>query len=277
MSDFIAKNFSEFKEAFGKSILVSNEEDINFVNFDIELVVLSNELGSQPREQFPMVANSLIPNKRVVENIESHLDNLDLQDGEFIDFTDRSLGIQIGNPDTLSDIKYNVFIGIHNGIFYSSSMVSPNFNPALPIISVGIGSIPSHFLPEETGYDKINKISGNPLINGLSLGNIIKKLHEKTKPEELKIGNLKKIEISFPNQFVQIATNFNINDSIILSNRTPNVIRQTNDFDLFRVIFDTILLIPVGDSFDEAMATEQSRKKIIELKIRENLAQINEA
>jgi hypothetical protein len=179
----------------------------------------------------------------------------------------------------MKDLEYNIFIGNHNDIFNTGlnpSLVSPEFDPSITIVSVGIGSIPTDFLPEEVGYDKIAKLTSIPDENSLSLGKIMEKLHEKTNPEELKIGNLKKIEINYPMQFVQVAKKFKIQDSIILSNRTPKINNQDIDPKLHSVFFDTLLLVPIGGGFNETLATEQSRKKIIEIKIREKLAKINE-
>jgi len=279
MSNFITKNFSEFKNILGNNISYLNDSIVELGDFNISLISLTNVSGSQIN-----LANNQIPNKKIVKDIQYHLENSNMvQTEEIVDFTDVTIGIQISENSlpniNMKDLEYNIFIGNHNDIFNTGlnpSLVSPEFDPSITIVSVGIGSIPTDFLPEEVGYDKIAKLTSIPDENSLSLGKIMEKLHEKTNPEELKIGNLKKIEINYPMQFVQVAKKFKIQDSIILSNRTPKINNQDIDPKLHSVFFDTLLLVPIGGGFNETLATEQSRKKIIEIKIREKLAKINE-
>lgn len=238
---------------------IDYNEGMLYINDSQEFVasLLPNALAYNSTEEFTADYSTI---KTVGEVCSIDCDNL--------------LVLQLFDNPTLPDVKYNVFIHMHNSNMtdfgVTDVIVPKNYNEAEFNLMGLAASTPQAFSSEfVTNKTKISKV-GQPVANDeYDIKLMMKGLFLRESNLAKKHGNLKQYDPKdwVPGtQYIQIAKEVSKNDTIIILNHKYD----TPPKDLLNgVTFNTLLYIPVGTTIDQYIAEEKIKKAIIKTKLLE--------
>ena len=221
--------------------------------------------------------NLLIPNKSIVPKVDQDIRTTfqPFPGGNVGIFAHQSLIIQFENPESIPDIKYNVYImqfatdilGLPTfGIFpeSSGSYQVDGLDSSTCNILCQASSSPQAFLTKaDPSKTKIARIGTTPAAGEYDPKELLKDLYMREDKLSTKIGNLKKINFIKNEEYKQIASNVSRNDTIIIMNHNMALAHYNGN----SIHFDSLFFVPVGTSIDEYLATEKLKRELIRLKL----------
>ena len=216
-----------------------------------------------------------VPNKLAytsLEDFKNDFTNPTLGEADILT-SDNAMVLQLHDTN-LPDIKYNIYLGIHESpMSFSEIMIPSTFDEEEFNIMGLAASTPQEFI---TGLDstktKISRIGKVVEADEYDVETLTKELFVRDYSLSRKHGNLKKFEVKewVPNvKYVQIGKEISKSDTIIVLNHkfdTP-ITKDVNN-----IIFNTILYIPISLNIDEYLAEEKIKREIIKDKLIEILS-----